>query len=314
LPREPDVVQATRPPKICEDCPTQIHGSRKRCEPCAYQKRLADNLARYHQTSTVRQPRPCARCGDSYTPQNVGRSFYCDACRRAQQLDNQRAHRARNPTVAAPTSRPCPTCGEQIPRNGKVYASFCSDKCKPKCAAPKCDKPSKYKSDVGLLCSRDYMRWKNNGSFLTKWEWEPKPGNCRQCNTKMVAPIKGTGWICSTRCYGRRRLKVDESETWPCVQCGVDIPRRGYRSDAKLCYLCRNSRRPALSALLLAKRGGVACKLCGHAVDMTLSGMSYWGPTADHIIPVSRGGQDIPENLQLAHRICNIRKSDIVTT
>lgn len=33
-------------------------------------------------------------------------------------------------------------------------------------------------------------------------------------------------------------------------------------------------------------------------------------PTFDHIIPLSRGGADERENLQLAHRDCNLKKAD----
>jgi 5-methylcytosine-specific restriction endonuclease McrA len=31
-------------------------------------------------------------------------------------------------------------------------------------------------------------------------------------------------------------------------------------------------------------------------------------PTVDHLIPVSEGGTDAPENLRLAHRTCNTKR------
>jgi 5-methylcytosine-specific restriction endonuclease McrA len=33
-------------------------------------------------------------------------------------------------------------------------------------------------------------------------------------------------------------------------------------------------------------------------------------PSLDHILPLARGGAHDHSNLQLAHRICNSRKSD----
>lgn len=53
------------------------------------------------------------------------------------------------------------------------------------------------------------------------------------------------------------------------------------------------------------------CALCGKPVDLTLSGMDKWGPTADHILEVCEDGQKLdPANGQLAHRTCNVRKEN----
>lgn len=41
---------------------------------------------------------------------------------------------------------------------------------------------------------------------------------------------------------------------------------------------------------------------------MTLSGMAKWGPTVDHLIPLSADGSDQIENVALAHRHCNISR------
>lgn len=52
------------------------------------------------------------------------------------------------------------------------------------------------------------------------------------------------------------------------------------------------------------------CKLCLDPVDATLPRSSKWGATIDHVLPISKGGADAPENVQLAHRVCNVRKGD----
>ena len=48
----------------------------------------------------------------------------------------------------------------------------------------------------------------------------------------------------------------------------------------------------------LIRRDGTLCGLCQE--PMTAKEMSI-----DHIMPVSRGGSDKPENLRLAHEKCN---------
>lgn len=58
----------------------------------------------------------------------------------------------------------------------------------------------------------------------------------------------------------------------------------------------------------IALRDGVRCGLCLERVDMRLSGSDVWGPTIDHIVPISKGGADVKANVQLAHRRCNLNK------
>jgi 5-methylcytosine-specific restriction endonuclease McrA len=51
------------------------------------------------------------------------------------------------------------------------------------------------------------------------------------------------------------------------------------------------------------------CAWCHRPVDRTLPGTHPWGPTADHIIELDRGGPERdPANLQLMHRRCNNAK------
>jgi 5-methylcytosine-specific restriction endonuclease McrA len=58
------------------------------------------------------------------------------------------------------------------------------------------------------------------------------------------------------------------------------------------------------------------CALCGEDMPRQRSDVVHatlWAklrPTFDHIRPRSKGGQDKPENLQLAHARCNWRKGN----
>jgi 5-methylcytosine-specific restriction endonuclease McrA len=58
----------------------------------------------------------------------------------------------------------------------------------------------------------------------------------------------------------------------------------------------------------LVERDGDKCFICEDPVDMSLPRTNRYGATVEHVIPLKRGGQDTPENLRLAHWICNVRK------
>lgn len=101
-----------------------------------------------------------------------------------------------------------------------------------------------------------------------------------------------------------------------CEKCGtrVDLARPGkrLRSDSRLCRDCKRwlTRWAPITPEELAARDGFLCRLCDDVVDLTLPYPDWLSPSVDHIIPRSAGGSDEPENLQLAHWICNVRRKD----
>lgn len=60
------------------------------------------------------------------------------------------------------------------------------------------------------------------------------------------------------------------------------------------------------------ERDGWICQLCGEQVDPNLAYPDAMSASLDHVVPLSRGGAHVRTNVQLAHLICNIRKSDQV--
>lgn len=58
------------------------------------------------------------------------------------------------------------------------------------------------------------------------------------------------------------------------------------------------------------ERDNWTCQICGEPVDPSLTVRHAMSATLDHIIPLSRGGAHLKENLQVAHLRCNASKKD----
>lgn len=54
------------------------------------------------------------------------------------------------------------------------------------------------------------------------------------------------------------------------------------------------------------------CGICGNPIDYTAPHLDPGEYVVDHIVPLNRGGDDILDNKQAAHRACNRAKSDKV--
>lgn len=120
---------------------------------------------------------------------------------------------------------------------------------------------------------------------------------------------------CSARCqtehtrYPNGRVKRD------CYICGKAIDFDQIRPSGKRlgkntrkCFTCYRDQVYPMKVADLAERDGFDCAICTEPVDFSLKRPERLSPSIDHIIPVSRGGTNTPENLQLAHLTCNIRK------
>lgn len=108
-----------------------------------------------------------------------------------------------------------------------------------------------------------------------------------------------------------------------CIDCGTAVDELNQKCDPckQITRAAERRRRKArrrgvatesYTLLEIAERDGFLCGICGESVDMSLEGhfSDDWAPTRDHIIPVSRGGSDLKNNVQLAHRKCNWLKGD----
>lgn len=153
-----------------------------------------------------------------------------------------------------------------------------------------------------------------------------------QCfNAAIYAQHRG---FCSSKCASYWRLNKDWLGEGPscrvyfysCPDCQKPLISNYKSAYFKVCECCQLIRKNAINARKnhkrraagpsvlsvnqIAKRDGTHCHICRRKVDMKLSGISKYGPTIEHILPVSLGGTNDPANLALAHRHCNMLRSN----
>lgn len=211
-------------------------------------------------------------------------------------------------------TRPCPTCGITMTRT-RCFPKFCSEDCRPRCAVDGCQNPMRKLT----WCSGHYQQQRDSGAppgpFKHRWSKRIPCLNC-DASTDNSKHRK----FCTDACRvafaiygGPRPTHVN------CVACGTEVSlltrgKRGQRrkSCVKFCNPCRQDYdKYKMTARELAVRDGTDCGICGTTVDMTLplSG-DLMRPSVDHILARANGGTHDPDNLQLAHLQCNMRKSN----
>ncbi len=150
---------------------------------------------------------------------------------------------------------------------------------------------------------------------------------CAHCGTAFCPPPGNRRRTCSQSCHVARQTQVNAAprRARPCADCGVEVSTRG---TVPLCSACRDVRyrerflaqsRRRRALLLgarsedftldeIAIRDRRRCGICGDVVDLLFRYPDPLTASLDHIVPLSRGGEDTRENIQLAHLRCNIRK------
>lgn len=191
----------------------------------------------------------------------------------------------------------CRVCGKLLGKlvNGRVY---CSKQCdvlwrKQNPIYPKeclvCGKSFKSNLPKQVYCCKICQ-----SKGATKYD-----SICKKCGKEFTKRKNHTGKFCSRKCflsfihataYGNKQAK-----------CFSDISsvRRAIKLKTKF---------ERVDVLEVFEWNNWTCQICGEKVDRNLPWPNPMSASLDHIIPFSRGGFHIKENVSLAHLICNIKK------
>lgn len=198
----------------------------------------------------------------------------------------------------------CKRCGIEFERTNPMGAPrlHCSDKCrKAKDYTPKpkvdktcsqCNTAFSSSRPKQVYCSYDCRRKSQDITKSAKYyatRPETKTIICRWCEEEYVGPFGSTPYN-----------KMHDA-------CAVQAKQSRYRIKT----VKRQSKivsRTVMTVTKLVERDGSDCFICGDFVDLSLPRTNRFGATVEHVVPLKRGGLDVPENLRLAHWICNVRK------
>ncbi|MEV8548326.1 HNH endonuclease signature motif containing protein [Streptomyces glaucescens] len=152
----------------------------------------------------------------------------------------------------------------------------------------------------------------------------------RKPDTRTYAERKARRPLVACEACGAAYRQHRRTQRWCSRKCaGPNKPGAGHRGGLspearerqRLYWQEKNRRRRAAkhgglsepySLAEIAVRDGFRCGLCGDEVPMTVQVPSPLAPTIDHIMPLSKGGDDTRTNVQLAHFRCNSVKGNRV--
>lgn len=242
----------------------------------------------------------------------------------------------------APGSRICESCGSAyVPKINHPQCRFCSSDCRyrskdkrrvdegviqtcAQCGAEYLNKSRGQSFHVRKHCSYDCARIARWGPPRTSWPipWQ----QCPECGQWLVSTRNRT--LCSEECKKKRKIRQIKAHNAKhyvplkmlnCRECGRDFEQerskqgRGGSRRTRFCSaLCakraakrterqritKNGKVESFTLLEIAERDGWRCHICRRKVDR-----QAW--SLDHLIPKSKGGLHVRENVKLAHRRCN---------
>lgn len=230
-------------------------------------------------------------------------------------------------------------CNQPTPPGSRGNKKYCSRECayprktpQPKqCLECQKDLVFKDRGRTKLTCSRRCRDLKKNAALkqarqITKF--------CFRCSNEFSS-AKQAQRFCSAECRKAQfkddhpHIRNTDPKTIICGWCeGEVIVPANFTGNGKYHDDCRVEAKRAryriktvkrqsltvkpsrLSADQVVRTYGSKCSVCSEEIDMSIARTSRLGLTVDHVIPLSKGGQDTIENMRPAHWICNVRKGN----
>lgn len=145
-----------------------------------------------------------------------------------------------------------------------------------------CSKECAYK----VILQRAKEDSKKNGTA----NWKPSSHECKYCHREFIPKYGDKHRLfCSEKC-SRKVARADDKTN-----------RRSRKLNAFVKRVYK---------IKIYERDEWMCKLCGEPVDPRIEYPNLLSASLDHIVPLANGGTHEPNNVQLAHFICNSRKGN----
>lgn len=191
---------------------------------------------------------------------------------------------------------------------------------------------------IGKYCSRAcYFATKSKRGAERQQREAERARLKREARRCRVCGVAGRGSVCSIECRKAENRQLSRAKFLSersllrrsCLDCGarlgnvhrrrVRCPKCADRYEHDRRHADKAVRRARLRGVTcdaritwteISKRDGWRCRLCGVRTPKRLRGSNdRRAPELDHIVPVSRGGSHVWDNLQLLCRQCNGKKS-----
>lgn len=261
--------------------------------------------------------RTCEHCGDEFPRTHPARRFCSRTCKSLASKARQRRERAaaRPPRIPAePAERFCIECGERITGKGRKYCDDCRSRARgqwdrtSRIPCSECGGPTGWRLHEAHRASDNPTCNKCRG--VAPSGAGTRAATCKECGVEFRSRKRfGDTWVefCSKSCMGLNQWKTKMGFT-EAERLAHKETRRLRRQRERGEWATRRRRARLLSVdrepytlAQIAERDGFRCGICGRKVDMALKFPHPRSPSVDHIIPLSKGGDDTKANVRLAH-------------
>lgn len=238
-----------------------------------------------------------------------------DACLRVEQLRRGMCnmHYLRWQKTGS-TDKPLPTC----PKGHRVEGGQCTECAEAKtavtretCSADDCDRPVLARSS----CRMHYLQWWRANEMPLRVPKEPDRCSIDDCD----GPATSRGW-CSMHYSRWSKTGTTDAPPPRPTACSVDgcearvkargwcIPHwkiltgKGHDYQFRRVAIKRGSQVGPVDLAAILAEFGMTCHICGGDIE-DRTDLNF-----DHVVPLSRGGAHVQENIRPAHKFCNLSK------
>ena len=300
------MIQASIQPQSCAGCGHQ-YMRRRKTKYCSDECRINQNTQRYKAV--------CKHCGDEFASDKKHRKFCSRQCHgRYKTKQNERL---------------CKHCNKVFVPRKLMYGTYCTREC---AFAGKATTHWKTKPPMWMTRMKkairnqqeQYKRASRRCEYYCRdvvgWHADNKRGNacCRCCDDRLNEV--NNQWrqlrslicvMCQSPRESTGTLLKSGSRCKPCIIEHKKQITKKYKTGnhRKRCKAAGTKYDPSVTRQTLLEADGRRCRICNKLTRPDYNFLHDLYPSIDHIVPIAKGGSHTWDNVQVAHRICNSRKS-----